>query len=345
VTPPTHDALSAVAGIDTAAPPPIPLVALGGTGLLVSRIGLGLAGLGRPAYMTLGRDADLGPDRSVAAMKRRTFDMLDAAYAAGVRYVDVARSYGLAEMFVRSWLDAHALAHPSLVVGSKWGYIYTAAWQIDARCHESKNLSLTTLRRQVCESRGVLGSWLAMYQIHSATVESGVLDDDDVLIELARLRENGLCIGLTVTGPQQAHAIRRAIGIRIDGVRLFDTIQATWNLLEPSAGEALADAHAVGCGVIVKEALANGRLTSRYGGAELRELRARAAALDTTVETVVMATTLARPWADVVLSGAVSCDQLEAHVAAIEIDPGELFETIAEPAAAYWRRRTQLPWT
>ena len=334
-----------LAAVDTAAPPRIPPVALGNTGLIVSRIGLGLAGLGRPAYMTLGRGADLGPDRSVAAMKRRTFTMLDAAYAAGVRYVDVARSYGFAETFVRSWLDANAPALPSLVVGSKWGYTYTAAWQLDARCHESKTLSLTTLRRQACESRGILGSGLALYQIHSATVESGVLDDDEVLIELARLREDGLCIGLTVTGPQQAHAIRRALGIRIDGVRLFDTVQATWNILEPSAGDALADAHAAGCGVIVKEVLANGRLTNRYGGSRLREIRARAAALDTTVETLVMATTLARPWVDVVLSGALSCRQLEANVAAVDIDPGEPFETIAEPADAYWRRRTALAWT
>ena len=40
-------------------------------------------------------------------------------------------------------------------------------------------------------------------------------------------------------------------------------MQATWNLLEPSAGPALAEARAAGMGVIIKEALANGRLTSR----------------------------------------------------------------------------------
>jgi aryl-alcohol dehydrogenase-like predicted oxidoreductase len=51
--------------------------------------------------------------------------------------------------------------------------------------------------------------------------------------------------------------------MRVDGVRLFDAVQATWNLLEPSAGPALAEAHAAGLGVIVKEALANGRLTDR----------------------------------------------------------------------------------
>ena len=38
----------------------------------------------------------------------------------------------------------------------------------------------------------------------------------------------------------QAAIIERALEISIDGLRLFDSVQATWNLLEPSAGSALA---------------------------------------------------------------------------------------------------------
>ena len=65
-----------------------------------ARIGLGLAALGRPAYLTDGRDQDLGSARSVEDMRARTADVLDAAYAGGVRYVDAARSYGRAEEFL-----------------------------------------------------------------------------------------------------------------------------------------------------------------------------------------------------------------------------------------------------
>jgi hypothetical protein len=61
------------------------IVALGITGLPVSRIGLGLAGVGRPAYMAPERDVDLGPDRSIRAMGRRCRMLLDAASAAGIR--------------------------------------------------------------------------------------------------------------------------------------------------------------------------------------------------------------------------------------------------------------------
>ena len=77
----------------------MPTAALGTGGPVVSRVGLGLAALGRPAYITSGREEDL-PDRSETGMRARTFSMLDAAYAAGVRYVDAARSYGLAEEFL-----------------------------------------------------------------------------------------------------------------------------------------------------------------------------------------------------------------------------------------------------
>ena len=94
----------------------MPTATLGAGGPGVSRIGLGLAALGRPAYITSGREQDL-PDRSVAGMRTRTFSMLDAAYAAGVRYVDAARSYGRAEEFLAGWLAGRGRA--DVIVGSK----------------------------------------------------------------------------------------------------------------------------------------------------------------------------------------------------------------------------------
>ena len=114
-------------------------------------------------------------------MEARCHAVLDAAYDAGIRYVDAARSYGLAEQFLASWLERRGLPPGAIVVGSKWGYTYTAQWRIDADVHEVKDLSLATLERQIAESRRTLGRHLALYQIHSATVESGVLEDRHVL--------------------------------------------------------------------------------------------------------------------------------------------------------------------
>ena len=318
---------------------------LGSTGLTVSPIGLGLAALGRPAYITLGRDRDLGGDRSIAAMERRCHEVLDAAYAGGVRYVDAARSYGLAEQFLASWLDTRDLSSSPVTIGSKWGYEYTGAWALNAAAHEQKNLSIEMLRRQLPESRGFLGRHLALYQIHSATLESGVLEDRRVLDELVRLRSEGLAIGLTVSGPRQADTIRRALDVEIDGVNPFQCVQATWNLLETSAGSALAAARAQGWGVIVKEALANGRLTDRNADESLAPVIHRAAALGTTLDALSIAAVLSQPWVDVVLSGAVSPTQLQSHLSALSIRAGDdRWPDIAEPPEAYWKRRSTLPW-
>jgi aryl-alcohol dehydrogenase-like predicted oxidoreductase len=301
---------------------------LGSTGLKVTPIGLGLAAVGRPGYITLHREKDLGSDRSVTALERRSHDVLSAAYDAGIRYFDAARSYGFAERFLASWLHQRALPPNAVTVGSKWGYTYVGDWQVDARVHEVKDHSLAALRRQIEESRALLGEYLDLYQIHSATLESGVLEDRAVLAELNTLRAGGLAIGISVSGPRQAEVIRRALAVSVDGVNCFQSVQATWNLLEPSAGPALADAHDAGWGVIIKEALANGRLASR--------------------DHVAMAAAIANPWVDVVLSGAVTEAQVRSNAAALaeHLSPDELAELskLAEPADQYWKERGRLAW-
>ena len=317
---------------------------LGVTGLTVSRLGLGLAALGRPAYIDIGRTEDLGTDRSVATFERRSHQMLDVAYDLGIRYVDAARSYGLAESFLANWLSQRQMPVGAVTVGSKWGYSFVGGWRVDAPVHERKDLSASHLKKQVVESRAILGDWLQLYQVHSATLESGVLDDCEVLAELARLRAAGLAIGVTVTGPRQRDVVRRVLGLRIDGVQLFEVVQASWNLLEPSAGAALAEAHAAGLGVIVKEALANGRLTSR-AKAVPEPLRGFAQSRQVTVDALAIAAATSQPWADVVLSGAVTPQQLRANVDSFQriTDVSEL-PNVAQVPAEYWSQRTALAW-
>ena len=322
---------------------------LGATRLRVTPVGLGLAALGRPAYIDLGREADLGPDRGVEALERRCHQVLDAAWAAGVRYFDAARSYGRAEAFLASWLRANGLRTEALTVGSKWGYSYVGDWRMDAKVHEVKDHSLAALRRQFGQSLTLLGDHLDLYQVHSATLDSGVLEDRAVLAELGRLAESGVVVGLSASGPGQAATIRRALEVTAGGAAPFACVQATWNLLEPSAGPALAEASAAGWGVIVKEAVANGRLTPHGQGPAAAVLGRVAASHGVGVDAVALAAVLANPWADVVLSGAVTPAQLEANLAAVEVelDPGELEElaALAEPPEGYWKTRAALSWS
>jgi aryl-alcohol dehydrogenase-like predicted oxidoreductase len=325
---------------------------LGDTGLVVSRIGLGLAALGRPGYLNLGHADDLERDYDRASMEERTHAVLDYARRAGVRYFDAARSYGRAEDFLGSWLRDRGIASAEATIGSKWGYTYTAGWRVDAETHEVKDHSAAVLRRQIAESRARLGAHLALYQIHSATLESGVLDRTDVLDELVRLRDSGLRIGLSVSGTGQAGTIARALAIRRGNCRLFDCVQATWNVLETSCGKMLATAHDAGVGVIVKEALANGRLTERNrdpGFSSPRAALARLAGLHaTTIDAIALAAVLAEPFVDVVLSGAATIGQLRSNLRALEVTLDDaarsLLGSLAERPESYWETRTRLRW-
>ena len=322
---------------------------LGATGLRVTPVGLGLAALGRPAYIDLGRDADLGPARDVEALERRCHQVLDAAFAAGVRYLDAARSYGRAEEFLASWLRSRDLDPSEVTVGSKWGYTYVGDWRMDADTHEVKDHSLPALTRQAAETRALLGDHLDLYQIHSATLDSGVLEDRPVLDELTRLRDQGVAIGLSASGPAQAATIRRALELTTAGKAPFACVQATWNLLEPSAGPALAEAGQGGWGVVVKEAVANGRLTPHGRDPATQVLARIAATHDVGIDAAALAAVLANPWAGVVLSGAVTPAQLESNLAApqVELHAAELEElaALAEPPDQYWRHRATLSWS
>ena len=304
------------------------------------RFGLGLAALGRPGYINLGHAGDLSAGHDPDAMRRNAHAVLDAAFDAGVRYFDAARSYGRAEEFLADWLHARDISPNTLFVASKWGYTYTADWRIEADKHEVKDHSVVTFRRQIEESKSLLGKYLRLYQIHSATLESGVLDNLEVLHELRRLRESGIQIGLSVTGQRQADTLRKALSLD-----LFDAVQATWNLLERSAGEALAEAKAAGLRVIIKESLANGRLTAR---APIRALAEQATRLGCTADALALAGVLARPWVDVVLSGATTAEQLRSNLGAAEVrwdaECERALAGIVEDPEAYWRTRGGLVW-
>ena len=303
------------------------------------RLGLGLAALGRPGYLNVGHGADLGADRSVDALRARSFEVLDAAYAGGVRYLDAARSYGRGEEFLGAWLRDRDPR--DVVVGSKWGYVYTADWQVDADPPEVKHHDVETFRRQLEETRANLGDRLALYQIHSATPDSGVLENDAVLEALAGLRAQGVAIGLSTSGTSQGETLDRALGLD-----LFDAAQVTWNLHERAAGPALLRAHDAGLGVIVKEALANGRLATR--GAH-PALVAAADRLGASRDAVALAAVLAQPFVDVVLSGAATTGALWSNLAAagLELDAATLAEldVLEEDSAGYWAARGEMAWT
>ncbi len=303
----------------------------------MTKLGVGLAALGRPAYINLGRADALPAHRTVDEMRAASWAVLDAAYAAGIRWVDVARSYGLAEEFLAGWLNNHA----DVTVSSKWGYAYVGDWRLDAEVHEVKEHTRHRFRAQLARSRELLGDRLALYQVHSLTVDSPLFTDDALLADLAA---SGLRTGFSTSGPAQADTIRQALALTVHGKRVFTAVQSTWNPLETSVGPALAEAHRDGVHVLVKEALANGRLAVQPP----RKVTELAAGHDVGPDAIALAAAAAQPWADTVLVGPASVPQLRANLRAqdVNLTTTELDELrkLAQPPGEYWAQRATLPW-
>ena len=110
-----------------------------------TKIGLGLAALGRPDYINIRQNSNI--DKSKTAFKRNAFEVMDCAYKNGIRYFDTAPSYGLGEQFLLDWKNIRQ--YKDLLLTTKWGYTYVANWKLGFKGkHEIKEHTLCTQKPQ-----------------------------------------------------------------------------------------------------------------------------------------------------------------------------------------------------
>lgn len=221
-----------------------------------SHIGLGTAAIGRPQYINLRQEAV--DDFSLAEFRKHGKLILNEAYRNGIRYFDTAPGYGLAEQLLIDWIQEYG--YKDVEIASKWGYTYVANFNPSAKIHEVKEHTISKLNQQWEQSKNLL-PYLSSYQIHSATFESGVFENKQVLNRLGELKANhGLLIGLTTSGPNQAAVIQQSLETEIGGETLFDVYQITYNLMDQSLLEVGELLQAKKKRMVIKEVLANGRI-------------------------------------------------------------------------------------
>jgi aryl-alcohol dehydrogenase-like predicted oxidoreductase len=323
------------------------------------RLGLGMAALGRPGYINLDRDAVFGSgERTVEDMQQQANSVLDQLFlvsstgSGSKPWLDCARSYGLSEKFVGEYLRDKKIDPKTVYVSSKWGYTYVAGWQValaDATAkHEVKDHSTENFLKQLQETQEYLGEYLDLYQIHSATFDSGILSDTGAHQALADCRRNhGWSIGLSLSSPNQDEVLKEAMKIRVDGAALFDSVQCTFNVLEQKPGPALLTAHEAGLDIIIKEGLANGRALKHPAVAQY------AAKLSCEPDQLALGCILAQPFQPRVLSGAVTPEQLESNWKSLAVseqlasDPAllqEIMQACVGESKDYWDERSALAW-
>jgi aryl-alcohol dehydrogenase-like predicted oxidoreductase len=312
------------------------------------QLGLGTAALGRPQYINVRTETCDNSD--LTEFRNQSFSVLEDAYNSGIRYFDTAPGYGLAEELVLEWLQTKN--DKSIIIATKWGYTYTANFDANATVHEVKEHSLSKLNEQWNFSKQLL-PYLKVYQIHSATLETGVLENTEVLEQLAFLKkEHNLKIGLTTTGTNQIEVIKKALDVLVDGKQLFDLFQVTYNFLDQSLKEIFDELLSQNKSIVIKEALANGRVfrnknyphydkmyTALESLSEKHNVGVDAISLKYCEQTITNS---------IVLSGASNSNQLEENLKlntfTLSNDDIEILNSFKIPTDYYWIERKNLQW-
>ena len=308
-----------------------------------------MAALGRPEYINI-RDED-AIDKSEVAFKQNTFSVLDEAYKMGVRYFDTAPSYGKGEAFLQEW---HIKTnHPDVSLGTKWGYTYVANWELGFKGqHEVKEHSIEKLVEQWQVSKQMLPK-LKFYQVHSATFESGILENQAVLNHLFAIKkETGMQIGISTSGANQKEVIAAALKVQIEGESLFDSFQVTYNLFEQSTFSILKEAIQQGKKVIIKEALANGRVFQNenllHYQSSFKILEQLSEKYKVGIDAIALRFVMESLQPTYVLSGASNTKQLNENLKALDFNftqqELEFFKNLKVSSEKYWKERSLLNW-
>jgi aryl-alcohol dehydrogenase-like predicted oxidoreductase len=312
------------------------------------KLGLGTAAIGRPHYINIR----LNPNSytTLEDFKQQGYQILNHAYSLGIRYFDTAPGYGIAEQMIISWLKEYK--HTDVEIATKWGYTYVANFQKNTEIHEIKEHSLNKLLEQWEQSKNLFPN-LSSHQIHSATLESGVLENEQVLQQLNKLKnEYGLLIGLTSSGHNQLEILKRAIDIEIENKPLFNVFQVTYNLLDQSLKNICLELAAENKRVIIKEALANGRVFRNKNYPQHSLLYDTLEKIGTNYDVGVDAIALRycmdtlKPY--MVLSGASSTFQLSENSKSLEFtlkeDELSQLSMFTVSPEMYWKERKLLSW-
>jgi aryl-alcohol dehydrogenase-like predicted oxidoreductase len=310
------------------------------------KIGLGTAAIGRPQYINI-KDKS-GDGLTLEEFKSRGLNLINKAYNLGVRYFDTAPGYGMAEELLSNWQKTNKAEE--VEIATKWGYKYTANFNPLATIHEVKEHTLDLLNTQWSHSNTLL-SGISTLQIHSATLDTGVLENTDILKRLHEIKQEfNIKIGLSTTGYNQCEVIKQAVPLELDGIPLFETFQVTYNILDQSLSDLKYDL--IGKRLIIKEALANGRLLPHANYPHYRKLYIKLIDLannyGTTVDAIALRFCMDSINPFMVLSGASTEQQLLQNLDARNFQLSEedlnQLKQFGVDAKGYWTERKQLKW-
>lgn len=214
---------------------------LGARGPWVSTIGFGAFKIGRNEQTKYGAEYALPDDEDVSRLLNGLLDR-------GVNYIDTAPAYGLSEERIGM---AIATRRGEYVLSTKVGETFengVSTYDFSSGAIE-RSIERSLLRLQTDKLDVVL--------IHCNADDLAIQRETDAIRTLQRLREQHIIgqIGLSAKTVEGAQA----------GLTWADVLMVEYHLADRSQEEVIAAAHSAGIGVIVKKALASGKLPASEG--------------------------------------------------------------------------------
>lgn len=314
--------------------------------LIESKLCLGTAAIGRPLYINV-QNNQTQQKFNKEQFRQEGLTLLKEAVGLGIKHFDSSPGYGMAEELLVEFIKDKAPGQ--FTISTKWGYTYVADYDPTATKHEIKDHSIQKLNEQWEFSKQLL-PFLNLYQIHSVTHDSTVLDDIAVLNRLFEIKkESNIEIGLSTSGANQNEVIKKALQVTVNKEKLFTSFQVTFNLLDQSL--LLLKNELKDHKLIIKEALANGRILSerfeQYQPLQT-ELKKLAAKYDTGNDAIALRYCMDSFRGSTVLSGANNKIHLSQNIKAnnFRLEKKELdkLSGFSIPANDYWIERKKLNW-
>lgn len=221
------------------------LRALGNTGLTVSALGLGTVKIGRNEQVKYPTAFALPDDAAVRAL-------LAQAHALGINLLDTAPAYGSSEERLGQLLTKRK----DWIIVTKTGEEFrNGASHFDFSAEHTRLSIERSLRR-------LRTDYLDVVLIHSDGNDEAILRQGDCVAALQDCKRAGLVRAVGMSTKTLAGALR--------AVRELDVAMLTYNLQQRDDLAAIALAHELGKGVLVKKGLMSGRLQAPDGGDPLR---------------------------------------------------------------------------
>jgi aryl-alcohol dehydrogenase-like predicted oxidoreductase len=212
---------------------------LGRSGLRVTPLGFGAFKIGRNVGIKYPQPYELPCEEAVERLLNGVLDL-------GINYVDTAPAYGLSEERIGRLLSGR---RGEFVLSTKVGESFEEGRSTYDFTAEGMRASVSRSLKRLRTER------LDLLFIHAHADDRAILRETGAAETLRRLREEGVvrAIGLSAKTPQAA----------LEALAWADVLMVEHHLENRSFEPVIAQAARCGVGIVVKKALASGRLPAR----------------------------------------------------------------------------------